>query len=50
MICAKRLRQNVPSSTEAAIGSVDKKQMETLMAHGLSPEEAVDVIVKGILR
>lgn len=35
---------------EAAIGSVDKRQMETLMAHGLSPEEAVDVIVKGILR
>lgn len=35
---------------EAAIGSVDKRQMETLMAHGLSPEEAVDVIIKGILR
>jgi len=35
---------------EAAIGSVDKKQMETLMAHGLSPEEAVDIIVKGILK
>jgi Fe-S cluster assembly scaffold protein SufB len=35
---------------EAAIGSVDKRQLETLMAHGLSPEEAVDVIVKGILR
>jgi Fe-S cluster assembly scaffold protein SufB len=35
---------------EAAIGSVDKRQMETLMAHGLSPDEAVDVIVKGILR
>lgn len=35
---------------EAAIGSVDKRQMETLMAHGLRPEEAVDVIVKGILR
>jgi hypothetical protein len=35
---------------EAAIGSVDKRQMETLMAHGLSPEEAVDIIVKGILR
>ena len=35
---------------EAAIGSVDQRQMETLMAHGLSPEEAVDVIVKGILR
>ncbi|MBI5635302.1 MAG: SufD family Fe-S cluster assembly protein [Nitrospirae bacterium] len=35
---------------EAAIGSVNKRQMETLMAHGLSPEEAVDVIVKGILK
>ncbi|MFN3480556.1 MAG: SufD family Fe-S cluster assembly protein, partial [Thermodesulfovibrionales bacterium] len=34
---------------EAAIGSVDKRQMETLMAHGLTPEEAVDAIVKGIL-
>jgi Fe-S cluster assembly scaffold protein SufB len=35
---------------EAAIGRVDKKQLETLMVHGLTPEEAVDVIVKGILR
>ena len=35
---------------EAAIGSVDKRQLETLMAHGLKPEEAVDVIVRGILR
>ena len=35
---------------EAAIGSVDKRQMETLMAHGLLPEEAVDIIVKGMLR
>jgi hypothetical protein len=35
---------------EAAIGTVDQRQMETLMAHGLNPEEAVDVIVKGILR
>lgn len=34
---------------EAAIGSVDKHQLETLMAHGLAPEEAVDVIVKGML-
>lgn len=34
---------------EAAIGSVDKHQLETLMAHGLTPEEAVDVIVKGML-
>lgn len=35
---------------EAAIGSVDKKQLETLMAHGLSPEEAVNMIVTGLLR
>jgi len=34
---------------EAAIGSVDKKQMQTLMARGLNEEEAVDVIVRGIL-
>lgn len=35
---------------EAAIGSVDQRQLETLLAHGLSPEEAVDVIVRGVLR
>jgi Fe-S cluster assembly scaffold protein SufB len=35
---------------EAAIGSVDKRQMETLMAHGLTPEEAVNVIVEGVLK
>lgn len=34
---------------EAAIGSVDKKQVETLMARGLTEQEAVDVIVKGLL-
>ena len=35
---------------EAAIGSVDKKELETLMARGLCPEEAVEMIVSGILR
>ena len=35
---------------EAAIGTVDKKQMETLMAHGLTSEKAVDIIVSGMLR
>jgi len=35
---------------EAAIGSVDQRQVETLMARGLDENEAVDVIVKGILR
>ena len=35
---------------EAAIGSVDKKELETLMARGLRPEQAVELIVSGILR
>ena len=35
---------------EAAIGSIDRRQVETLMARGLDEDEAVDVIVKGILR
>jgi len=35
---------------EAAIGSIDKRQVETLMARGLDENEAVDVIVRGILR
>lgn len=40
---------------EAAIGSIDRKQMETLMAKGLDEDEAVgydiyDIIVRGILR
>jgi hypothetical protein len=34
---------------EAAIGSVDSRQLETLMARGLAPDEAVDVIVRGML-
>ncbi|MFC1900687.1 SufD family Fe-S cluster assembly protein [Chloroflexota bacterium] len=35
---------------EAAIGSIDKRQVETLMARGLDEDEAVDTIVKGILK
>jgi Fe-S cluster assembly scaffold protein SufB len=35
---------------EAAIGSVDRKQVETLMARGLTEDEAVDVVVQGLLR
>jgi len=34
---------------EAAIGSVDAKQLVTLMAHGLNEEEATDVIIDGLL-
>jgi Fe-S cluster assembly ATPase SufC len=35
---------------EAAIGSVDNKQLETLLARGLSEDEAVDLIIEGLLR
>jgi Fe-S cluster assembly scaffold protein SufB len=35
---------------EAAIGGVDQQQLETLMARGLTPEQAVYMIVKGLLR
>ncbi|MGI6367023.1 MAG: SufB/SufD family protein [Anaerolineae bacterium] len=34
---------------EAAIGTVDKKELETLLARGLTEEQAVDVIVRGML-
>jgi hypothetical protein len=35
---------------EAAIGSVDKAQLETLMSRGLKQNEAIDLIIKGMLR
>ena len=35
---------------EAAIGNLDRRQMQTLMARGLSEREAADVIITGILR
>ncbi len=35
---------------EAAVGTVDQAQLETLLAHGLTPDEAIDLIVTGILR
>jgi len=34
---------------EAAIGSVDTKQLETLMARGLDEDSAVDLIIEGLL-
>ena len=34
---------------EAAIGSVDERQIDALMARGLTPSEAVDLIVLGML-
>jgi len=35
---------------EAALGSVDSRQLETLMARGLSEDEATEVIINGLLR
>lgn len=35
---------------EAAVGTVDQRQLETLMAHGLTPDEAVDLVITGLLQ
>ncbi len=35
---------------EAAIGSVDRKEIQTLEARGLSKEEATDLIVRGMMK
>ena len=35
---------------EAAIGSLDKKQIQTLMLKGYDEDEAVEIIVRGLLR
>ncbi|HOZ47960.1 MAG TPA: SufD family Fe-S cluster assembly protein [Candidatus Hydrogenedentes bacterium] len=34
---------------EAAIGSVDSRQLETLLSRGLSEDDAVDLIIEGLL-
>ena len=34
---------------EASIGSVDRKQLETLMSRGLSEDEATEIIIEGLL-
>ncbi|MCM8795930.1 MAG: SufD family Fe-S cluster assembly protein [Candidatus Omnitrophica bacterium] len=35
---------------EAAIGRIDKKQVETLMSRGLEEEKAIDIVVGGMLK
>ena len=35
---------------EAAIGGVNRTQLETLMARGLDEEEATEMIVQGLLQ
>jgi Fe-S cluster assembly scaffold protein SufB len=34
---------------EAALGSVDSKQLQTLMSRGLSEDEGVELIIRGLL-
>ena len=34
---------------EAAIGSVDSKQLQTLLSRGLTEDEATDLIIEGLL-
>lgn len=35
---------------EAAIGTADKNELETIMARGLDPEQATELIVSGMLQ
>ncbi len=34
---------------EAAIGSVDSKQLQTLMSRGVTEENAVEMIIQGVI-
>ncbi len=44
------LHEKAQVTHEAAIGRVNQKELETLMARGLREEEAVDVIIGGLLK
>ena len=35
---------------EAAIGTVNRKELESLLARGLDENEAVDLIIRGMIR
>lgn len=41
---------NAQVTHEAAIGSVNRKELETLLARGLDEDEAVDLIIRGMIR
>lgn len=44
------LHEKAQVTHEASIGRVNQKELETLMARGLKVEEAVDVIIRGMLK
>lgn len=46
--CALLRVENV--SVGAAIGSFGRQELEMLMARGLNEEDAVDIIIRGMLR
>lgn len=60
IVCDEAIAKNMPLvvvrdsraqvTHEAAIGTVNRKELETLMARGLSEEEAIDLIVRGMLQ
>jgi|Deesub1362A_J573_1020465.scaffolds.fasta_scaffold05008_3 hypothetical protein len=41
--------ENARVTHEAAVGKVSQKELDTLMARGLTEEEAIDMIIKGML-
>ncbi|MBI2294062.1 MAG: hypothetical protein HYU73_27745 [Betaproteobacteria bacterium] len=43
-------RERSATGASATMRALDQTQLETLMAHGLAPEEAIDVIVTGVLQ
>jgi len=44
------LHEKAQVTHEAAIGRVNEKQLETLMARGLEEEEAIDIIIGGMFK
>lgn len=59
VVRGKAIARNIPTvvvrddrahvTHEAAIGTVNRKELETLMARGLDEDQAVDVIIRGML-
>lgn len=44
------LHEKAQVTHEAAIGRVNQKELETLMAHGVKQEEAIDILIGGMLK
>lgn len=48
IVQANNLKAHV--THEAAIGPVDSKQLDTMVSRGINKDDAVNMIIKGILR